>query len=75
MGPDTDLVMAEIRRIVADAIREGGVIYARACAASILQTHPNCGLAETELADRVMMAAAAARVPVLFGGGGSPESS
>lgn len=75
MGPDTDLVMAEIRRVVADAIREGGVVYARACAASILQAHPNCGLAETELADKVMMAAAAARVPVLFGGGGSPEAS
>ena len=61
------LVGEEIRRMIAGAIAEGVVLSTRSCAAKIMQAHRDCGLTESEIADRVMMAAASAGVPVEFG--------
>ncbi len=62
-----DLVAAEIRRIVAEAGSDGGMLSASECAARILRTYPGCGLRETQIADRVMMAAAGAGIAVEIG--------
>jgi hypothetical protein len=58
------LVLEEIRRVVADAIRDGGCLVASAAASQILRTYKNCGLAEHTLVIQVAMAAAKSGVAV-----------
>jgi hypothetical protein len=61
------LVSEEIRRMVAEAIKNGRSLSACACAAEIVKVYPRCGLDEADLANDVMMAAARAGVPVEIG--------
>jgi hypothetical protein len=68
-------VSEEIRRIVAEAIRNRTSLSASAAAAEILDLHPRCGLNERQLADQVMMAAASANVPVEVGRSAPAQSA
>ena len=61
------LVSEEVRRMVAEAIRNGTSLSASKCAAEIVKTYPRCGLDEADLANEVMMAAARGGVPVEIG--------
>ena len=61
------LVGEEIRRLIADAIKDGGVISTSKCATQISRAYGRCGLSEREIADKVMMAAASAGVAVEIG--------
>jgi hypothetical protein len=62
--PIDGLIDAEIRRLLSDA--DGSLVSARMIAATILRDYP--GYAdEADLAERVMMAAARAGVPVEIG--------
>ena len=61
------LVAAEIRRMIAEAKADGGLLSASQCAARILLIDPNCGLAETEIADQIMMWASSAGLAVQLG--------
>jgi hypothetical protein len=65
------LVDEEVRRIVADAIRERGCLSVSAAAAQILKTYPQCGLNERELVNSLAMAAARSGVAVELGRGRS----
>jgi len=61
------LVNEEIRRLVAEAVEDGGMLSTADCATEILRAYQGCGLSEAELADRVLMAAASAGVVVAIG--------
>jgi hypothetical protein len=61
------LINEEIRRIVAEAVADGGILSAQKCAAQILRAYRGSALSKTELADRIMMAAASAGVAVEIG--------
>jgi len=61
------LIGEEIRRMVADAVQNGGTISAQQCAQQILRAYNSCGLSEADVANRLMMAAASAGVAVAFG--------
>ena len=61
------LVSEEVRRIVADAVGDGGCVSASSAAAQVLKAYPNCGLAEREIADEIALAASRAGVAVEFG--------
>jgi hypothetical protein len=61
------LVDEEIRRLVADAIRDGECLSASSAAAQILKAYPGCALDESHLVDGIAMAAAKAGVAVEFG--------
>jgi hypothetical protein len=65
------LVSEEIERMIAYAVKDGAILSAATCAASIVKTYSRCGLDESELANKVMMAADRAGVPVEIGGHGS----
>ena len=60
------LIDEEIRRIVADAIRDGGCLNVSAAAAQIRKTYPKCGLKELELINNLALAAARSGVAVEF---------
>jgi hypothetical protein len=62
------LVDEEIRRLVADAIRDGDCLAASAAADQIIRTYPYCGLDARRLTDDIAMAAAKAGVPVELDG-------
>jgi len=67
-SPSIESLVAEaIKRMVAEAVRDGGILSAPSCAAEIAATYSRCGLEEADLANEIMMAAAAAGVPVEFG--------
>lgn len=59
--------MEEIRRIVAEAAKNGQIVSASDTAATILRTYPSCGFDEAEIADEVMLKAAHAGVAVEIG--------
>lgn len=59
---DRTLVEEEIKRIVADASADSALLSAPAAAAQIARTHPNSGLTDRAIADRLMMAAAEAGI-------------
>jgi hypothetical protein len=59
--------------MVAKAVRDGAVLSANACAAELVATFGRYGVDQAELADRVMMAAARAGVPVEIGRTRSPS--
>jgi hypothetical protein len=61
------LVDEEIRRLVADAIRDGECLSVSEAATQILKTYPGCGLEERRLVDGIAIAAAKAGVAVEFG--------
>jgi hypothetical protein len=60
------LIGEEIRRMVADAA-QGGMISTQQCAEQILRTYSGCSLSETEIANRLVMAAASAGIAVEIG--------
>ena len=61
------LVSEEIRRLVAEAIADGGIMSVANCVAKVVAVYPNCGISKRQIADEVMMAAAAAGVAVEIG--------
>jgi hypothetical protein len=61
------LLTEEIRRHVAEAIRDGGSLPAAERASDILKVYPACGLSHAEISNRVILAAAKAGVPVEMG--------
>ena len=61
------VVAGEVRRIVAAAIEESGVLSAPQAAAPLLRAHPNLGLALEQVANDIMIAAGRAGVPVEMG--------
>ena len=64
--PDTieTLIDEEIRRVVADAIREGGYLSSSSAAAQIMKVYPTCGLSPRVLSVRIILAAAVAGVTI-----------
>lgn len=52
----------EIRRVIADAIKDGGCVDAASSTSIIAQPHPECGLTTAQIAERLIGAAVAARV-------------
>ena len=60
-------VAEEIRRAVAEAIAGGDTISTSEYVAKISAVYPNCGLSKRQIADEIMMAAAAAGVAVEIG--------
>ena len=67
------LVVDEIRRRVAAAIKDGGILAAQQEAAEVLRQYPNCGLTQAAVGDMVMMAAASAGVAVEIGSADLPK--
>jgi hypothetical protein len=61
------LVSQQIRRMIAEAIRDGDVLSASGCAAKIISTYPNYGLVQSDVAYAVAHAAARMSVPVEMG--------
>jgi hypothetical protein len=61
------LVDEEIRRLVAEAIAEGGTISTAECVAKVKSVYPTCGLSKRTIADMVISAAAAAGIAVEIG--------
>jgi hypothetical protein len=61
------LVDEEIRRLVADAIRDGECLSVSDAARQILKTYSGCGIDERRLVDGIAIAAAKAGVAVEFG--------
>ena len=68
------LVSEEIRRIVAEAIQDGGMVSSPSVAALINRTYPNSGLTERQIADEVMIAAARSGIAVEIGRGDRPTT-
>jgi len=66
------LVDEEIRRLVADAIRDGECLSTAIAAAQIMQVYPRCGLTERKLVDEIARAAAKAGVAVEFSANRAP---
>jgi hypothetical protein len=62
------LVDEEIRRLVADAIRDGDCLAASVAANQIIRTYPYCGLDERRLVNDIALAAAKAGVAVELDG-------
>jgi hypothetical protein len=58
------LIAEEIRRIVAEAIRDGGCLSITPHAAQVLRAYPDSGLTEREVGDEILIAAARAGVAV-----------
>ena len=58
------LVVEEIRRIVADAIRQGRIVKTGRHAPELLRAYPNCGLTVDQIVNELGAAAACAGVPV-----------
>jgi len=61
------LITEEIRRLIADAINDGGIISAPKSAALICHAYNGSGLSQAEIANKLMMAASSAGVAVEFG--------
>ena len=61
------LIGEEIRRVVADAVQDGGMISTQQCAEQILRTYRGCNLSEADIANRLIMAAASAGIAVEIG--------
>ena len=59
---DKASVSDEIRRVIADAIKDGDSVDAAGKASIIAQAYPNCGLTTAQIAERLIEAAVAARV-------------
>jgi len=55
-------VAEEIRRVIADAIKDGGCVDAAVNASIIARAYPRCGLTTAQITERVIEAAVAARV-------------
>jgi len=62
-----EFVDEEIRRLVAEAIAHESTLSTAECVAAVKQVYPTCGLSKRLIADKVMMAAAAAGVAVEIG--------
>jgi hypothetical protein len=62
------LVHEELRRMIGDVKADGGSISAPALARAILRTYPACGFTQTDLENKIMMAASDAGVAVELGG-------
>jgi len=62
-----ELVVEEIRRMVAEAVSNGGIISTAGCVAQIKALYPTSGFSRRHIADEVMMAAAAAGLAVEIG--------
>jgi len=65
------LVAEEIRRLVADAKSDGGIISAPKSAALIAHAYKGSRLSQAAIADKLMMAASSAGVAVEFGSSGT----
>jgi hypothetical protein len=61
------LIDEEIRRIVADAVADRGILSASESATQILLAYRGSALSKRKIANRIMMAAARAGVAVEFG--------
>jgi hypothetical protein len=61
------LVFEEIRRIVAEAVEDGTCVPASSAARQIVTAYPNCGWAERDVVNEIIMTAARAGVAVEFG--------
>jgi hypothetical protein len=61
------MISDAIARIVAEAVRDGAMLSADACAGQLMATFGRYGVNQADLADRIMLAAAHAGVPVEIG--------
>ena len=70
-----DLITDEIRRLVAEAIQEGGTLSVAECVEAVTKVYPKTGLSKRYIADEVIMAAAKAGVAIEIGWKGHSELS
>ena len=59
-----ELILDEIRLVVAEAIGSGDILWIGPHARRLLETHPGSGWSEGHIADELILAAANAGVPV-----------
>lgn len=64
---DREPVLEAVRALIAEAIPKQGMIEAEREAARIARHFPDCGMSAGEVAETILQAAIAARVPVAFG--------
>ena len=57
-------ISEEIRRLIAQAARDGSSVHAGKSAIRIAQAYPNCRLTVAQIAERIMEAALAAQLPL-----------
>lgn len=57
-------ISGEIRRVVALAMKDGGSVHAERSALRIAEAYPNSRLSIAQLAERIIEAALAARLPL-----------
>jgi hypothetical protein len=57
-------VSEEIRRVIAEAAKDGSLVHAGKSAMSIAQAYPNCRLSAAQIAERIIEAALAAQLPL-----------
>ena len=62
-----ELVEAEIRRLVGEAVKNQSTVSTVKCVASIKQLYPTCGLSKREISDKVIAAASVAGIAVEIG--------
>jgi hypothetical protein len=62
--PDKVDVSEEIRRFIAQAVKDGSSVQAGKSALRIAQAYPNCRLTAAQIAERIMAAALAAHLPM-----------
>ena len=62
-----DLVSDEIRRLVAEAVANGGILSIGDGVVQIMSAHPDCRLTKRQVGDELILAAAAAGVAVEIG--------
>jgi hypothetical protein len=58
------LVTDEVRRVIAEAIKDRDCVYADHSALRIARSNPHSGITEGEIAELIVQAAIQARVPV-----------
>jgi len=57
-------VSEEIRRVIAQAAKDGSSVHAGKSALRIAEAYPNCRLSAAQIAERIMEAALAAQLPL-----------
>jgi hypothetical protein len=62
-----NLMMEEVRRVVAETVRTGSLLSLERATAQILATYPRCGLDANLVSEELVMTAAASGVAVEFG--------
>ena len=62
-----DLITDEIRRLVAEAIQDGGALSVAECVEAVTKVYPKTGLSRRYIADEVIMAGAKAGVAIEIG--------